>query len=79
MKEWGHKILANFANGSAWFWGKRVFSNSCGRPHVQLVNLFLSAICKNFLDLFCFFGVTSLTLFKFTVWLLKQMKYKGLS
>ena len=49
-----HNILVNFANGCAWFWGKGFFSYSCGRPHVQLVNLFLSMICKYFLHLFGF-------------------------
>ena len=49
-----HNILVNFANGCAWFWGKGFFSYSCGRPHVQLVNLFLFVICKYFLHLFGF-------------------------
>ena len=46
-----HKILVNIANGCAWFWEKRFFSYSFGRPHVQFVNLFLSVICKDFLHL----------------------------
>ena len=33
------------------FWG-RCFFYSFGRPRAQLVNLFLSVICKDFLDLF---------------------------
>ena len=48
------KFLANFANGYAWFGGKGFFSYPCGPPHVQLVNLFLSVICKDFLHLFDF-------------------------
>ena len=31
--------------------GGRVFFYSRGRPHVRLVNLFLSVICKDFLHL----------------------------
>ena len=50
----GHKTLANFTNGCALFWGKGFLSYSCGRPRVQLVNLFLSVICKGFLHLFGF-------------------------
>ena len=37
----GHKILVNFANCCAWFWGKGFVS-------------YLSVICKDFLHLFCF-------------------------
>ena len=47
----GHKVLANFANGCAWFLRKGFFQ-SCGRPYVRLVNLFLSVVCKDFLHLF---------------------------
>ena len=47
-----HKILANFANGCAWFLDKGAFSYSCRHPHAQLVNLYLSVICTDFLHLF---------------------------
>ena len=47
-----HKILANFANGCAWFLGKGFFSYSYGPPRARLINLFLSVIYKDFLLLF---------------------------
>ena len=45
----GQKILANFPNDCVWFLGNGIFSYSCVRPHVQLVNLFFSVIYKDFL------------------------------
>ena len=45
----GQKILANFPNDCVWFLGNGIFSYSCVCPHVQLVNVFFSVICKDFL------------------------------
>ena len=44
----GQTILANFPNGCVWFLENGIFSYSL-RPHVQLVNIFFSVICKDFL------------------------------
>ena len=50
----GNTIFSNFDDRCSLFLGKAIFCYSCGRPHVRLVNLFLSVICKDFLHRFAF-------------------------